>query len=153
MTSIDYAKLIRWLGWHRHGVIFNKTQVQKLLFICFGVELANGRTLFEDDGPKLFPFGPVFPRSYRGSVTEMVPELSEIEKNEFASEPETLKNISRLVARFWRITATQFTRWSHQDGTPWHRTLTEQSRLEWGADINIDYVKEYFASQKWTIGL
>lgn len=153
MTSLDYAKLISWLGWHRHGVIFNKTQVQKLLFICFGVELAMGREIFNDDTPRLFPFGPVFPISYRRSVTGFIPVLSEEEKTEFASEPLTLKNISGLVARFCHVSATQFTRWSHQHGTPWHRTLSEQEHLEWGAEIKREYVKDYFTSPKWSIGL
>lgn len=153
MTSLDYAKLIRWLGWHRNGVILNKTQVQKLLFICYGVELAAGHIMFEDDSPKMFPFGPVFPRSYRRTASTPIPELSEVEKEDFTKEPSTLKNIASLVARYCHVSATQFTRWSHQDGTPWHRTLSEQTHLEWGVEINQEYVREYFNSPKWMVGL
>lgn len=152
LTSHDYAKLIRWLGWHRHRVLFNRTQVQKLLFICYGVELAAGRLIF-NESPRMFPFGPVFAKSYHRTFAIGIPRLSDMEKDRFVKHPRTLINITNLVNRYWNVSASEFTRWSHQDGTPWHKTFSEQIRLEWGAEIKTEYVEEYFKSDKWQIGL
>ena len=77
LSSIDYAKLISWLALHRSHVTLGRTQVQKILFICYGLYYAkNNRLLFDDDKPQAWPFGPVFPRSYKRYSTYVSTDLS-----------------------------------------------------------------------------
>jgi len=42
LTSINYARLIMWLAVHRKGVWLNKTQLQKILFACYGLIVLRG---------------------------------------------------------------------------------------------------------------
>ena len=66
LTSIDYANYLRYLAMERFFTILNKTQVNKMLFICYGLYLSmTNKKLFSDDTPKAWPFGPVFPRVYK----------------------------------------------------------------------------------------
>ena len=42
--------------------LLNRTQINKILFYVYGVYLAEvGEPLFNDDTPKAWPYGPVFP--------------------------------------------------------------------------------------------
>lgn len=73
LTSLDYADLLNWIAYNKYGALLNKTQINKLLFICYGMYLAatGGKVLFEDDTPKAWPYGPVFPRVYKNSFQEI----------------------------------------------------------------------------------
>ena len=49
LTSLDYMKLLSWLAYYKHGTILNKTQMQKILFMCYGSYYAQkGTPLFRD---------------------------------------------------------------------------------------------------------
>ena len=62
LKSTDYARLIQYAAQKLHMVRLNKTQINKILFYVYGVYYAEtDRLLFEDDSPKAWPYGPVFP--------------------------------------------------------------------------------------------
>lgn len=152
LTSLHYAKLIKWLAWHSNRVLVNKTQLQKLLFICYGLSLAHeGNALFEDDTPKAFPFGPVFPISFKRYTPEVV-ELTEAEKDAFAQKPDILKAIVKTVNALCRVSASDFTRWSHLPGSPWYKAIYGNGAMRWGGEISRSDIKEYFKSD-WEAGL
>lgn len=84
LTSIDYTRLISWLAYYKHKTILNKTQMQKILFMCYGLYLTkHNEPLFSDDTPKAWPFGPVFPRSYKRYVEVVPNDLSIDDKKAF----------------------------------------------------------------------
>lgn len=63
LDSIRLAELIRWVTYDKYKVWLNKTQLQKFMYISYGVYLAiTENRIFDDDTPKAWPFGPVFPR-------------------------------------------------------------------------------------------
>ena len=114
LTSLDYIKLIAWIAAFKHRVILNKTQIQKLLFMCYGQALAMvHRPLFDDDIPRAWPFGPVFPRSYKYYEEVMPADLSIEEKNHFAQNIPLLRMIARTVADYCHVSATRLSDWSH----------------------------------------
>jgi len=161
LTSINYARLIMWLAAHRKGIWLNKTQLQKILFVCYGLYLAkhneracgNMRKLFLDDSPRAWPFGPVFPRSYKRCCTAPESLLPE-EKEAFARDEKTLWNICSVTDRMCAMSAAKLTRWSHQEGTPWSDTVfSDGGKLKWNAEISDTSIYEYFSNPEWKIGL
>lgn len=155
LTSLDYVKLIAWLAYFLHGVILNKTQMQKLLFMCYGQALTidEGQPLFLDDTPKAWPFGPVFPRSYK-RYEEIAPvDLTVEEKNSFARNERQLAMIAQTVADYCHISATRLSEWSHQYGSPWQQTVFGGDRAEWNRQISDDVIRRYFSNPNWRIGI
>ena len=155
LTSLDYAKLIAWIAFNKHHVTLNKTQVQKILFICYGWYLvAKDAPLFSDDPPKAWPFGPVFPRSYKRYDKFIDSDLTMEEKAAFMQDKDTLRQISIFTGRYCHMTARDLTAWSHQPDTPWSKTVFKgDGKIHWSEPIDIDDIKQYFKEGRWKIGL
>lgn len=49
------------------GVILNTTKVQKLLYMAYGLLLAEKNRIITDEQPKAWPYGPVFPKTRKKS--------------------------------------------------------------------------------------
>ena len=81
LTSVDFANILRNMAYKRHLVNLNKTQVNKLLFMCYGLYLAfYGEKLFSET-PKAWPYGPGFPNVYKWYSLCRVPIVITEEKN------------------------------------------------------------------------
>lgn len=154
-TSLDYVRLISWLAYFKHGVILNKTQMQKLLFICYGLYLVNHDTpMFSDDTPKAWPFGPVFPRSYKRYAESIPADLSESDKRMFLEDRETLRSITNIVDRYCFHSANALSEWSHQLDSPWAKTVfPKNGKIAWNRPIEQDIIKDYFSGNQWMKGL
>lgn len=155
LTSLEYVCLLAWIAFSRHNVILNKTQMQKLLFMCYGQALVmdGGRLLFRDDIPRAWPFGPVFPRSYQWYEERIPRDLTDEEKRQFVAEPNILRMISRTVAEYCHISATRLSYWSHQNGSPWQQTVFSGNRPEWNREIRQNVIIEYFSNPNWRTGI
>ena len=124
LTSLDYSDLLRFLAFNRHGVVLNKTQVNKLLFMCYGFYLSQkGERLFTES-PKAWPYGPVFPTVYkRFGYRNMPVTLSECQKKAFNSNELALKICISIVDKYCYTSAYNLSVWSHQKGSPWYQTV------------------------------
>ncbi len=149
-------RLISWLAYYKHGTILNKTQMQKLLFMCYGLYLSNhDKPLFLDDTPKAWPFGPVFPRSYKRYVEAVPGDLSTNDKEAFLSDKETLIAITGIVDSYYSYSANTLSDWSHQNDSPWAKTVFSKgsNSVTWNKVIDAEIIKEYFKSGRWEQGL
>ena len=155
LTSLDYVRLIAWLAFFKHGVILNKTQMQKLLFMCYGQALVmNSKPMFADDTPKAWPFGPVFPRSYKRYEEHIPCDLSQHEKNKFASDRDLLGMIARTVALYCHHSATSLSEWSHDSNGPWYKTVFDEvNGTAWNRVITDFLINDYFSNPSWRLGL
>lgn len=154
LTSVDYAKLIAWLAFYKHRITLGKTQVQKILFICYGWFMStHDSLLFTDDAPQAWPFGPVFPRSYRQYYQYYDKELTKEEMNAFSEDSDTLRMITAITDKFCYKTARELTAWSHQADTPWAKAVIQNGKVCWSAPLDLDYTREYFKSGAWRKGL
>lgn len=153
LTSLDYANLIAWLAMVKHGVHLGKTQLQKLLYIFYGKCLAsNGNPPFDDDTPKAFPFGPVFPRSYK-RYFGFPAELNQDDKNRFAQKPDILKTAVEVVDSFHMHTASRLSEWTHITDGPWYRAVYSGDKPAWGREISKENITEFFRKEDWKNGL
>ncbi|MFY1613790.1 Panacea domain-containing protein [Macellibacteroides fermentans] len=151
LTSLDYADLINWIAYNKYGVLLNKTQMQKILYICYGVFLAeNGNRLFEDDSPKAWPFGPVFPRVNKRFVPEVPPSSFNKEKEEeFLSQKEALRVVFDTVKKFHKYSAKTLSEWSHLPEGPWSKTIYgedgSKKEIQWNQVIPDELIADYFS--------
>lgn len=152
-TSVQIANYIRSVAFER-GVWLNKTQLQKLLFIAYGVYYALYHLeLFTDDTPKAWPFGPVFPIVNKRIDIDAIPS-----KFEYFSSLEGDSNIKEIVdtvvAKFSGYSAKVLSDWSHEENGPWYKTVYGggPENVRWNKEIDIDlidtYFKENFLSKK-----
>ena len=157
LTSIDYARLIQFTATKMYQTLLNKTQVNKILFYIYGVYLAKyGKPLFADDTPKVWVYGPVFPRPNKRVVScEMVKrsDFSQEKIDAFQENNDFLSQIVKIVGNMRDISAISLTRWSHEEGSPWDVTLYKRdkdgkviSQSPWNTTIPQDCIKEYFSN-------
>lgn len=154
LTSLDYMRLIAWMAYFRNGVILNKTQMQKLLFICYGVGLADKPDcpIFTDDTPKAWPFGPVFPITYKRYVENYPTPLTETEKVKFTDSVGNLAQVDEIVSKYCHYPSVRLSGWSHQTGSPWAQTVFAKEGVKWNRPISLDAISEYFKGD-WSKGL
>lgn len=150
LESIDYSDLINWIAYNKYGVQLNKTQMQKLLFMCYGIYLAStGKRLFVDDTPKAWPFGPVFPRVNKKFIPGQFPQDFSKDKRElFLKDKVAMKIVSDIVEKFHGVSAHDLSEWSHQEGGPWFQVIYGKNgnnpSIKWNQQIQDDIIKEYF---------
>lgn len=149
LNSIDYARLIQYAAQKLHLTILNRTQVHKILFYVYGVYLAdNDKRLFTDDRPKAWPYGPVFPRvnKWMQNQQEEVIRISPEMADRYSENMKALNLVVNAVNAMYDKTAIALTRWSHQEGSPWYRTLYKEQgkQAPWNTDIDDEVIKEYF---------
>lgn len=162
LTSIDYARLVQLAAQKFHMTQLNKTQINKILFLVYGVYLANtGKHLFDDDTPKAWPFGPVFPKVYKKvNTSEVIRGFDKPRNDEFKKKPCVLSLITDAVDAMCGMSAVSLTRWSHQEGSPWYNTIFNidvdgnvTSQKPWNSSIGDDCIAEYFSNPENCFGV
>ena len=151
LTSVDFANILRNMAYKRHLVNLNKTQVNKLLFMCYGVYLAFYKKRLFSETPKAWPYGPVFPNVYKQYSLYNVPIYIDKEKNRAFESDEKAKNIfTQVVDRFCRVSAYDLSMWSHLPGGPWHKTvygINGDENSGWNKEISDELIKNYFTKK------
>lgn len=148
LKSTDYAKLIQFAAYHFHKTALNRTQINKILFFVYGKYLAEtGELLFEDDKPKAWPFGPVFPIVNKRIDVDDIPRGFSDEKNNlYKKNIKALGIVRNAVDLLHDKTAYELTKWSHKSDSPWYETLfpVNQERLPWNTEIKRELIESYF---------
>ena len=145
LTSLDYSDLLRYLAFNRKRVVLNKTQVNKLLFMCYGTYCARtSKRLFEEK-PKAWPFGPVFPRVYKTFDQKSMPIIIPKEnKALFKENEEALRICVAVIDKYSNTSAYNLSMWSHKEGSPWYQTVYSGTTIVWNKEIEDEIVKVYF---------
>jgi len=150
LTSLDYAELLKYTAYKYHRTTLNRTQINKILFYAYGTYLADtNEVLFKDDRPKAWPYGPVFPIvNNKINPTDIVSGFSKEKSDLFQKNLKALKAIKDAVDKLYNKTAYRLTQWSHNDGSPWYKTVFPDTNTNtpWNTEINRDYIKTYFSN-------
>ena len=128
------------------GLPINMTNVQKLLYIAYGIYLAIKDERLIDEHPQAWPYGPVFPSTRNKLLKENFydiridnPEFAELRIN---AELNSLLNL--VFNNFGDWTASELSQWSHTDGSPWEKTVNQED-FSWGNRISDEDIKSYFS--------
>lgn len=132
---------------HKNRIILNVTQVQKILYIIYGVWLASKDELVSKESPKCWPYGPVFPRTRNKVDFKNALPLSHNTFTDLKKNKELVLFMEDVVVKLAQVSASKLSEWSHQVDSPWYRT-TKHDRFKWGDEIPNSYIKEYFSSDE-----
>lgn len=145
LTSLDYSDLLRYLSFNRKRVVLNKTQVNKLLFMCYGTYLARTSGKMFEEPPKAWPFGPVFPRVYKTFDQKSMPIIIPKENIVlFKQNEEALRICVSVIDKYSNTSAYNLSMWSHKEGSPWYQTVYSGTTVVWNKEIKDEIIKEYF---------
>jgi len=140
MKALEIAQDIAYLC-NKYNYPFNNTKIQKLLYLFVGFCLINNVSEIYtiDEKPKIWPYGPVFPR-----VHKKYNEIEQSAINDIQSvSDEKIKNILEQTVKQWgNIAAGKLSKWSHMPDSPWD-TLVKRGE-QWNTEINLDDIKSYF---------
>ena len=151
LSSVDFANILRNMAYKRHLVNLNKTQVNKLLFMCYGLFLAfSGEKLFSET-PKAWPYGPVFPDVYKSYSLNRVPiYITEEKRKEFESNERAKRIFTQVVDKYCHVSAYDLSMWSHLRGGPWHKTvygINGNENSGWNKEISDELIRNYFTKK------
>lgn len=151
LTSVDYANLLRDLAYTRKNINLNKTQVNKLLFMCYGFYIASsGNKLFSNEPPRAWPYGPVFPIVYKTYNNYSIPiSIGNKDKEIEKCNPIAHRLCLDIVDACSDISAYDLSMWSHKVGSPWHKTVYGDKKVTddevvWNKEISDELIKSYF---------
>jgi uncharacterized phage-associated protein len=125
------------------GQCLNATKVQKLLYISYGIALANYNHRIVSESPQAWPFGPVFPRTQQRINYDTLYNTTDSEFDEIRSDKEITSLFSDVIDKYSGFSASKLSAWSHLNGSPWYRT-TLQENFKWSTQIPDEYIREYF---------
>ena len=133
MKTLEIAKDIVFLC-NKNHYEFNNTKIQKLLYLFVGFCLINGiEEIYDmDEKPKLWPYGPVFPKVHK--KFEAIKEIKR-DKIESISDKEAINILEKTVEKWGSVPAGKLSSWSHSEGSPWHLMGTRGCKLEYGNEL------------------
>lgn len=149
LTSVDYANIIRSMAYRLHGVRLNKTQVNKLLYMCYGFYLvATSKRLF-DEQPHAWPYGPVFPTVYKSFDRYQPPfSINEDRVRVFTKDQTAVHIIRAVIDNYCHVSAYDLSMWSHKPGGPWNITAYGKDgnkKPVWNKVIDDSLISDYFS--------
>jgi uncharacterized phage-associated protein len=139
--SLDVANAIRYAAQQR-GLSVNMTQINKLLYITYGVMLVVNREQITDEIPSAWPYGPVFPNVHR--KLKLYSEITPDTYNRFEREnPHLISIINQVIDAFRGYSAGQLSEWSHQKGSPWDYAV-QRTNGKWNSKLSNEDIFNYF---------
>jgi uncharacterized phage-associated protein len=142
--SVIVAKYIIYRASENKRVV-NVTKVQKLLYIAYGLMLADKGERLIDESPQAWPFGPVFPRSQNQKKVNysVIPQKDDPELSNIIKDDTSRYYIDTAIDEFGGLTASRLSDWSHETGSPWDETV-KQKGFNWGMPISDELIKNFF---------
>lgn len=126
------------------GHIINVTKVQKWLYICYGLFLADYDTQLLHDRPKAWDYGPVFPKVHSCQVNGKMDGLV-ANANLDLVLPEIRQKcddiINAVLLHFGDWMATELVDWTHTPGMAWDKTIKESGK--YSTIDNFDIYKDF----------
>lgn len=136
--SVDIARALRWAGKEKDYQL-NMTQLNKLLYITYGILLVRKRGRLTKEHPAAWPYGPVFPRMHKH--IKLSDPVTDREFNELDSDLQGL--LRQIVAYLGDIPASKLSAWSHEKGSPWDIAQSKND-TKWNQKIDDDDIYAFF---------
>ena len=123
----------------------NITKIQKLTYIMYGTWLAVKNERLTDECPQAWPYGPVFPttRNKLLKIDINSISLSDSDLNEISKDEDINTLMDLIYNTFGKWSASVLSEWSHKEGSPWEKAVSNKN-FKWGGAINDEDIKSYF---------
>lgn len=143
LDSVDIAKAIRYSA-KQEGIYANMTQINKLLYITYGMMLVQSRRRLTKEHPSAWPYGPVFPRVHKS--INLHDEITDIEYKAIEQKDASIVYLINIVVKkFGALSAGELSEWSHQSGSPWDIAV-RKSEGKWNTKLEDNDIYNYFYS-------
>lgn len=144
LDSITVAKALSYIGVMKDKSI-NMSQIQSILYIVYGVWLAQKGERLYSEHPQMWQFGPVFPRAYNKLKKE--PSNGEAEYNTLKEkEPKLLGYLEDCFSRYAWTSASNLNVAHVGQGSPWAATRRKNPD-KWGAAIEDSLIEKWFSQR------
>lgn len=144
LDSIVIAKTLVYIG-QKYEHTLNMSQLQTIMYIIYGVWIAQKGERLTAEHPQMWQFGPVFPRAYNRLKKE--PGGGEAEYNSLKeSEPELLSYIEDCFRRYGWTPATILGNPHVSKDSPWtHARKVNPDK--WGAALDDELIGKWFSER------
>lgn len=129
------------------NININVTKLQKLMYCCYGVLLAEADIRLSEESPEAWQYGPVFPKPLKLLKKLTINEFVSVvgTRSVVVSLPQNAKEaIDKTLRFFGRYTANQLSMWSHLEGSPWSRASNKGKDLY--GQIDDQSIRAYFST-------
>lgn len=141
LDSVLLAKALRHMALIEEKEL-TQSQIQCILYIAYGVRLAQKGERLTAEHPQMWQYGPVFPRAYnrlRKDADDGFEEYDSL-RNE---HPGIFKYLTNCFRRYAWTKACILVSPHIADGSPWAETR-KSNPDGWGARIEDDLIREWF---------
>ena len=135
--SIDFAiYLYRKASFLKYPVL-NMTNIQKWLYICYGVHLVLYRKRLLNESPKAWDYGPVFPRVYKAQKKHD----NKLNLLQISCSVESLQKHDEVIDAtldvFGRWSTGGLIEWTHEPGKAWDKKFNHGGKYSHMDDLDI----------------
>ena len=120
----------------------NVTKLQKLLYICYGLYLADTNSQLLHERPEAWQYGPFFPSVHAVQIKNKN-GLHDLENK---SSPDDLRQydyiIDPILGHFGKWTAGGLVAWTHEKGSAWYIKYHVENRKMTPLD-NLDIISDF----------
>ena len=141
LDSVLLAKTLRHMAVIEQ-VELTQSQIQSILYIAYGVRLAQKNERLTSEHPQMWQYGPVFPRAYnrlRKDADDGTDEYYSLKTD----HPNIFTYLENCFRRYAWTKACILTAPHLSEGTPWSDTRTSNPD-RWGARIEDELIRDWF---------
>lgn len=129
LDSVECANYLRYIAANKFGLNLNMTQVQKLLYMAYGITLSSCKSQLTDERPQAWPFGPIFANVHEYTDFRYTPR-----KPTNLLPNETVRLFKKLLRRFGQTDDRTLSMWSCNPDkrNPWVKAKPRFFWQKWG---------------------
>ena len=145
LDSVELAKTLCWIASQNHRNM-NMSQLQVILYVIYGVWLAQRRERLTSEHPQVWQFGPVFPRVYNKLRREQQADAESSYRTLLADRPALVGYMETCFRRYCSTPASVLTAPHVAEGTPWD-AVRRRSHDKWGQQMDDAEIATWFSDR------
>ena len=141
LDSVLLAKALRHMALIE-GIDLTQSQIQSILYIAYGVRLAQKNVRLMSEHPQMWQYGPVFPRAYN-KLRKDTADGSDEYYSLKTDHPSIFTYLENCFRRYAWTKACVLSTPHLSEGTPWSQTR-KSNPDRWGVRIEDELIREWF---------
>lgn len=141
LDSVLLAKALRHMALIE-GIDLTQSQIQSILYIAYGVRLAQKNVRLMSEHPQMWQYGPVFPRAYN-KLRKDTADGSDEYYSLKTDHPSIFTYLENCFRRYAWTKACILSTPHLSEGTPWSQTR-KSNPDRWGVRIEDELIREWF---------
>ena len=141
LDSVMLAKALRHMA-VMEGIELTQSQIQSILYIAYGVRLAQKNVRLMSEHPQMWQYGPVFPRAYNKLRKDSADGTDEYYSLK-TDHPNIFTYLENCFRRYAWTKACILVSPHLSEGSPWSDTRRSNPD-RWGVRIEDELIREWF---------